>query len=116
MFHICLSPSIKISKASKNSTIFKFDFLHCLLILLFLLSNGSNVIYLKLSKTGISVTNASLANLMHAVILSFSGQLWITRCRIGISGDVEVNLGPKRNSCQSQFFNLPLELKQSNST
>ena len=44
---------------------------------------------------------------MYAVILyCFSEQLWITRCRIVISGDVEVNPGPKRNSCQSQSFSI----------
>ena len=44
---------------------------------------------------------------MHAVILyCFSEQLWITRCRIAMSGDVEVNPEPKRNSCQSQSFSI----------
>ena len=33
-------------------------------------------------------------------------QLSITRCRIGMSGDVEVNPGPKRNSCQCQSFSI----------
>ena len=37
---------------------------------------------------------------MYVVILyCFSEKLWITRCRIGMSGDVEVNPGPKCNSC-----------------
>ena len=54
---------------------------------------------------GIFVINACQANLMYAVILHcFSEQLWITRCRIVMSGDVEVNPGPKCNSCQSQSF------------
>ena len=30
----------------------------------------------------------------------------ITRCRIGMSGDVEVNPGLQRNSCQSQSFSI----------
>ena len=80
MFYICLSLLIKVYKASKNSTIFKFDFLHCLLILLFLLSNDLNATYFNLSKIGISVINAYLANLMYAVILyCFSEQLSTTR-------------------------------------
>ena len=33
-------------------------------------------------------------------------QLWIVRCKIGISGDVEVNPGPNRNFCQSQSFSI----------
>ena len=54
---------------------------------------------------GIFVINACQANLMYAVILHcFSEQLWITRCRIVMSGDVEINPGPKCNSCQSQSF------------
>ena len=107
MFYICLSPSIKVFKASKNSTIFKFEFLHCLLMLLLLLSNGLNATYLNVSNIGISVINAYLANLMYAVILyCFSKQLSITRCRIIMSGDVEVNPGPKHNSCQSQGFSI----------
>ena len=107
MFYICLSPSIKVSKASKNSIIFKFECLHGLLMLLFLLSNSLNANYLNLSNIGISVINAYLANLMYAVILyCFSEQLWITRCRIIMRGDVEVNPGPKRNSCQSQSFSI----------
>ena len=105
MFYICLSPSIKVSKASKNCTIFKFNFLHCLLMVLFLLSNSLNATYLNLSKIDISVINAYLANLMYVVILyCFLEQLWITRCRIGMSGDVEVNPGPTRYSCQGQSF------------
>ena len=116
MFYICLSPSIKVSTPFKNSTIFKFDFLHCLLMLSFLLSNGLNATYLNLIKIVISVINAYLAILMCAVILyNFSEQLWITRCRIGMSG--EVNPRSKHNSCQNLFFfNLSLEPKQSNST
>ena len=44
---------------------------------------------------------------MHAVIFyCFLELLWITRSRIGMSGDAEVNLGPKRNSYQSQIFLL----------
>ena len=74
-------------------------------MLLFLLSNGLSATQLKISKIGISVVNAYLANLMYAVILYCSfEQLWVTRCRIVSSGDVEVNPGPKRNSCQSQSF------------
>ena len=92
MFYICLSPSIKIPKASKICTTFKFDFLHC----------GLNATYLSLSKIDISVINAYLENSMYVVILyCFLEQLWVTRCRIGMSGDAEVNPGPKRNSCQS---------------
>ena len=107
MFYIYLSPSIKVSKASKNSTIFKFDFLHCSLMVLFLLSNGLNATYLNLSKIGIAVINAYLANLMYSVILYCSSeQLWITRCMIGMSGEVEVKSGPKRNSWQSQSFSI----------
>ena len=71
MFYICLSPSINISKASKNSIIFKFKLLHCLLMLLFLLSNSLITAYLNLSDIGISVINGYLANLMYAVILYF---------------------------------------------
>ena len=105
MFYICLSRSINVSKASKNSIIFKFEFLHCLLMLLILLLNGLKATYLNFSNIGISVINAFLANLMNAVILyCFSGQLWMTRCWIVMSGDVEVKPGPKRNSCQSQNF------------
>ena len=33
MFYIGLSPLIEVSTPFKNSTIFKFDFLHCLLML-----------------------------------------------------------------------------------
>ena len=96
MFCICLSPSI-----------FKFDFFHYLLMLLFSLSNGLNSTYLNLSKIHISVINAYLANLLYAVILyCFSEHLWIARCRIGMSGDVEVNPGPKRNSSRSQNFSI----------
>ena len=69
MFYICLSPSIRVSKISKNCTIFKFHFLHYLLMLLFLLSNGLNATHLNLSKVDISVINAYLANLMYVVIL-----------------------------------------------
>ena len=76
-------------------------------MLLFLLPNGLNPNYLNLSNIVISVINAYLANLMYAVILyCFSKQLWITRCRMIMSGDVEVNPGPKRNSCQSQSFSI----------
>ena len=71
MFYVCLSPSVKVSKASKNCTILKFNFLHCLLMLLFLLLNGSNTIYLNLSKIDISVINTYLANLMYVVILYY---------------------------------------------
>ena len=107
MFYNCLSPSINVSKASKNSTIFKFEFLHCLLMLLFLLSNGFDGTYFNLSNIGISVTNAYLTNLMYAVILyCFSKQLWITRCKTVLSGVAEVNPRPKRNSCQSQSFSI----------
>ena len=107
MFYICLSLSMKVSKASKNCTVFKFDFLHCLLMLLVLLSNGLNTTYLKFSKIDISVINTYLANLMSVVILYCSlEQLWITRYRIGMSGDIEVNPGPKCNSCQSQSFSI----------
>ena len=99
MFYICLSPSINVSKTSKNSSIFKFEFIHCLLMLLFLLSNGLNAIYLNLSNIDISVINAYLVNLMYAVILyCFSEQLWVTICRIVMSGDIEVTPGPKHNS------------------
>ena len=92
MFYICLSPSIKIPKASKICTTFKFDFLHY----------GLNATYLSLSKIDISVINAYLENSMYVVILyCFLEQLWVTRCRIGMSSDAEVNPGPKRNSCQS---------------
>ena len=98
---------MKVCRASKNCTIFKFDFLHCLLMLLFLLSNGLNTTYLNLSKTDISVIKTYLANCMYVVILyCFLEQLWITRWRIGMSEDVELNLGPKRNSCQSQSFSI----------
>ena len=98
MFYICLSPSISMSKASKNSTIFKFVFLHCLLMLLFSLSSGLNAAYLNLSNIGISVINGYPSNLMYAVILyCFLEQLWTTRYRIVINGDAEVNPGPKRN-------------------
>ena len=101
------SPSTNLSKASKNCTIFKFDFLHCLLVLLFLLSIGLNATYLNLSKIDISLKNAHLANLMYAIIFyCFSEQLWITRCRIRMSVDVEVNPGPKSNSCQSRRFSI----------
>ena len=87
-----------MSKASKNSTIFKFVFLHCLLMLLFSLSSGLNAAYLNLSNTGISVINGYPSNLMYAVILyCFLEQLWTTRYRIVINGDAEVNPGPKRN-------------------
>ena len=55
---------------------------------------------------GIFVINACQANLMYAV------KLWITRCRKVMSGDVEVNPGPKCNSCQSQT----VKLKKFNST
>ena len=104
MFYICLSPSIKVSK---NCTVFKFDFLRCLLLLFFLLSNSLNATCLKLIKIDISVTNAYVANLIYAVILyCFLKQLWITRSRTGVSGDTEVNPGPKRNSCQSQGFSV----------
>ena len=76
-------------------------------MLLFLLSNGLNATYLNLSNIGISVINGYLANLMYAVILHCSSErLWITRCRIVMSGDVEVKTGPKRNSCQSQSFSI----------
>ena len=62
--------NIKVSsKASKNCTIFKFDFLHCLLMLLFLLSNSLNAIYLNLSKIDISIINVYPVNLMYVVIL-----------------------------------------------
>ena len=91
LFYICLSPSMKVSKASKNCTIFKFDFLPSLLMLLFLLSNGLSTTYLNLSKIDISVINTYLAILMYVVTLyCFLEHLWITRCRIGMSGDVEV--------------------------
>ena len=107
MFYICLSPSIKVSKVSKNCTVFKFDFLRCLLLLLFLLSNSLNATCLKLIKIDISVKNAYVAKLMHAVMLyCFLKQLWITRSTTGVSGDIEVNPGPKRNSCQSQSFSV----------
>ena len=53
------------------------------------------------------VINAYLANLMYAVILyCFSEELWITRCRVVMGGDVEVNPGPERNSCQIQSFSI----------
>ena len=107
MFYICLAQSIKVSKAFKNSTIFKLDFLHCLLMLFFLLPNCINATYLNLIKIYISVINTYLANLMYLVMLyCFFEQLWIFRCRIGMSGDVEVNPGPKHNSCQSQSFSI----------
>ena len=78
-------------------------------MLLFFLSNGLNATSLNLSNIGISVINAYLANLMYAVILyCFSEQLWISRCRLVVSGDVEVNPGPMRNSCQSQSFSICL--------
>ena len=68
-------------------------------MLLFLLSNGLNATYLSLSKVEISVMNTYLVNLIYVVILHcLLEQLWITRCRIGMSGDVKVNPGPKRNS------------------
>ena len=39
---------------------------------------------------------------MYVVILyCFLEQLWITRCRIGISADAEVNPGPTRKLKQS---------------
>ena len=105
IFYICLSLSIKVSKASKNSTIFTFDSLQCLLMLLFLLLNDLNTTYLNLSKIDISVISAYLTSLMYAAILyCFLEQLGITRCRIVMSGEVEVNPGPKRNFCQSQSF------------
>ena len=76
MFYICLSRSIKISKAFKNSTIFKLDFLHCLLMLLFLLPNCINATYLNLIKIFISVINTYLANLMYAAYsLAFGATL-----------------------------------------
>ena len=76
-------------------------------MLLFLLSNGLNAAYLNLSNIGISVTNAYLTNLMYAVKLyCFSEQLWITRCRIVMSGEFDVNPGPKRDSCQSESFSI----------
>ena len=108
IFYIfCSLPSIKVSKASKNSTIFKFKFSHCLLMLLFLLSNGLNATYLNLSNIGISVTNVYLANLMFEVMLyCFSEQFWITRCRIIMNCDVKVNIGAKCNSCQNQGFSI----------
>ena len=60
-------------------------------MLLFLLTNGLNATYSYLSNIDTSVISAYLANSMYAVILRcFSEQLWITRCRIGMSGDVEV--------------------------
>ena len=55
MFYTCLSRSMNISKASKNSTIFKFEFLYGLLMMLFLLSKGLSATYLNLSNIGISV-------------------------------------------------------------
>ena len=61
--------SIKKGFQSFQKLIFKFEFLHCLLILLFLLSNGLNATYLNLSNIGISALNAYLANLMYALIL-----------------------------------------------
>ena len=68
-------------------------------MLLFLLSNGLNATYLSLSKIDISVVNTYLANLMYVVIFyCLLEQLWITICRIGMSGDVKVNPGLKRNS------------------
>ena len=54
IFYICLSPSLNVSKAYKNSAIFKVQFLHCLLMLLVLISNGLNATYLNLSNIGIS--------------------------------------------------------------
>ena len=76
-------------------------------MLLFLLSNCLNATYFNLSKIDISVINVYLANLMYAVILfCFLEQLWIFRCRLGMSGDVEVNPGPKHTSCQSQGFSV----------
>ena len=118
MFYICLLPSIKFSKDFKNSINFRFKVLHCLLMLLLLLSNGLNATYLTLSNIAISIINyafmpesgssryhLTLANLMYRVTLyRFSQQLWIPRYRIVKSGNVEVNSGPKRNSCQSQKF------------
>ena len=118
MFYICLLPSIKFSEDSKNSINFRFKVLHCLLMLLLLLSNGLNATYLILSNIAISIINyafipesgssryhLSLANLMYRVTLyCFSQQLWIPRYRIVKSGNLEVNSGPKRNSCQRQKF------------
>ena len=69
-------------------------------MLLFLLSNGLSATYLNFSNIGVSVINVYQANLRYAVILyCFWEQLWITGCRIVISGDGEVNPGPKSNSC-----------------
>ena len=65
-------------------------------MLLFLLSNGLNATYLNLSKIEISVMNTYLVNLV--ILYCLLEQLWITRCRIVMSGDVKVNPGPKRNS------------------
>ena len=100
MFYICLLPSIKVSKASKNATIFKFELLHYLLMLLFLLSNDLNATNLNLSNIGSNTGNSYRCvprefNVLHC----FLEQLWITICRIVMSGDVELNPGPKRNSC-----------------
>ena len=93
----------------QNSIIFKLEFLHCLLMLLFLQLNGLNVSYWNLSNICISVTNAYLANLMYEVIICwFSEQLWITRCRKVMSGDVEVNPGPKCNTCQAKVFQFAI--------
>ena len=70
-------------------------------MLLFLLSNGLSTSYLNLNKIDISVINVFLASLMYVVILyPFLEQLWITRCRVGMNGDVE------RNSYQSQSFSI----------
>ena len=74
-------------------------------MLSFLSSNGLNAIFLNLRNAGISVINAYLANLIYAVIFyCFLEQLWIIRCRIIMSGDIELNPGPKNISCQSKSF------------
>ena len=48
----------------------------------------------------ISVINAYLANLMYSVIFSkFSEHHpWIAKCEIIMSGEIEVNSGPKSNT------------------
>ena len=98
-----------INSGSRKVSYFNYwvnQFLHCLLMPLFLLSNGLNATYLNLNNIGIPVINAYLANLMYAVTFYFLEQLSITRCMIIISGDIEANTGPKRNSCQSQKFSV----------
>ena len=57
-----------------------------------------------LSNIGVLVITVYQVNIIYAVLFCFLVQLWITGLKIIMSGDTEVNWGPKHNFCQNQSF------------